>query len=177
MKKILFSLFAFCISIGLSAQAESADEALPDFEKMDNSAVSIVDAYTELEPQLLDDIDWLNYTPVNDRKELRAEKYRFVLMWITGSPTVSIKIDDRIMKFTGAEPWLLFAYMTGWTKYSLEHNYENDPVTCTVAGITNAVGFYKRNRDHLYRNKDMDRFSKMIDENSLESYVRTILAS
>ena len=182
MKKILFCFLMCCSAHILSAQevkndtVTSADLVTNIIEMMPDSTVHISTPYTELEPQLLADINWLNFTPLNDkRKDIRDEKTRFVFMWMSGSPTVTISVDDRIMKFTGAEPWALLAYMMGWTKYSVEHNYDNDAVKCTVAAITNTVEYYQRNKDYLPRSKELNKFAKMIEDNSLEKYVKTTL--
>ena len=178
MKRILFWISVFCFSSVALAQSQSSRDygnTLEDMGIPQDSVTHVMLAYTELEPQLLADIDWLNYTPVKDKKDIRQEKSRFVLMWMSGSPTVSIKIDDRIMKFSGARPWALLAYMTGWTKYSIENDYSIDQVKCTVAAINNMVAFYKRNKADLDKDKEVERLAKMVENKTLENHVRTVL--
>ena len=85
-------------------------------------------------------------------------------------------MDDRIVTFQGAEPWILMAYMMGWTKYSLEHNYSNDPVECTTAAVTNAVNFYNRNRQSLARSKEIEKYAKMVKKDSLKKHISDILS-
>lgn len=140
-----------------------------------DSVQSIIDAYTKLEPTLLADINWLNSTPLGENKDIRNEKARFVLMWMSGSPTVSVRIDDRVITFLGADPSILMAYMMGWTKYSIENNYSKDDVQCTTAGIKNAVNFYTKNAKVLKKDKEMDKYKKMVEDNTLVRYVADVL--
>lgn len=184
MKKTFFFLLMCCSSHLLSAQDVnndtiiSADIITELIEVLPDSTMHISKPYKELEPQLLADIDWLNYTPLNDkRNDVRNEKSRFVLMWVSGSPYVSVGVDERIMKFAKVSSWTLLAYMMGWTKYSLEHNNDNDEVKCTVAGLTNAIEFYRRNKDFTSKDKEMERLSKIMDEGKLGEYVKTTLES
>lgn len=178
MKKTI--LFCFLINIFFAANSYSQENSVDTssmtyFTSPDDPVQSLADPYTKLEPTLLADIDWLNYTSIDKDQEMRDEKSRFVLMWISGSPTVSVQIDERIITFLGAEPAVLMAYMMGWTKYSVEHDYSNDPIECTVAGITNAVNVYNRNRKLLKKNKELEKYKKMVEERTIYRYVTDVL--
>lgn len=179
MKKILNTTIAL---IGLllplnsysqtnSQNTTSTQQAITALE----SGVDIKEAYTSFEPQVLADIDWLNNNPVNENKNMRDEKARFVLMWMSGSPTINIRMDDRLITFLGADPAILMAYMMGWTKYALNNNYSTDAVQCTVAGITNAVQFYSANGKYFRKDKELDRYQKMVQDGTLTRYVADIL--
>lgn len=169
------------LCLGLTSFAQSGNEVLLDDSSVqtvaigNDSATLVINAYTELEPQLLADIEWLNYTPVNRDKAVQQDKSRFVLMWMSGSPTVSIKIDDRVMNFSRLQPWAILAYMMGWTKYSLENDYSIDQVKCTAAGINNMVGYYRRNKEDLSKDKEVDRLAVMVDTKTLENHLRKVL--
>lgn len=139
------------------------------------SAKSLSDAYGELEPSVLNDIQWLNNTPLGKDTEMRNDKSRFVLMWMNGSPKVSIRLDDRVVTFQDAEPVILMSYMMGWTEYSLRNNYSNDNIYATVAGINNAVEFYSKNRKLLRKNKELEKYKQMIKNNTLTRYVADIV--
>lgn len=184
MGKILSLAIMVCLSANLFAQVQNQAEPVVGtwegedvfVEQADSTEHHISAAYIQLEPQVLADIDWLNYSPLDQDIPLRDDKNRFVLMWMSGSPTVKIGMDDRIVTFQGAQPWLLMAYMMGWTKYSLEHNYSADPVECTTAAITNVVNFYDRNRKSLAKSKEVEKYAKMIKEDSLKKYISGVLA-
>lgn len=184
MGKILSLAIMICLSTNLFSQVQNQSEPVVGtwegedvyIERIDTTEHHISEAYTQLEPQVLADIDWLNYYPLDEQQGLRDDKNRFVLMWMSGSPTVNIKMDDRIVTFQGGEPWLMMSYMMGWTKYSLEHNYSSDAVECTNAAIINVVNFYNRNRKSLVKNKEIEKYAKMVKDDSLKKYISGILA-
>lgn len=187
MGKILSLAIMICLSTNLFSQVQNQQvEEQPVIgtwegeevftEEIDSTESHISAAYIQLEPQVLADIDWLNYYPLDEQKSLRDDKNRFVLMWMSGSPTVKIGMDDRIVTFQGGEPWLLMAYMMGWTKYALEHNYSADPVECTTAAVTNVVNFYNRNHKSLGKNKEVEKYSKMTKDDSLKKYISGVLS-
>ena len=184
MGKILSLAIMVCLSANLFSQVQNQAEPVVGtwegedvfVEEIDSTESHISAAYIQLEPQVLADIDWLNYYPLDEQLDLRDDKNRFVLMWMSGSPSVKIGMDDRIVTFQGAEPWILMAYMMGWTKYSLEHNYSNDPVECTTAAVTNAVNFYNRNRKSLARSNGIEKYAKMVKNDSLKKYISDILS-
>lgn len=181
--KILSLAIMVCLSANLFAQVNNEVEPVVGtwegedvfIEKIDTTGTHISAAYLQLEPQVLADIDWLNNSPLGENQTMRDDKSRFVLMWMSGSPTVNIGIDDRIVKFTGSQPWLLMAYMTGWTKYALKHNYSADSVECTTAALTNVVSFYEKNRKGLSKSKEVEKYAKMLKDNTLKEYVSSIL--
>lgn len=184
MGKILSLAIMICLSTSLFSQVQNQAQPVEGtwegeevfVERIDSTEGHISAAYMELEPQVLADIDWLNYYPLDEQQSLRDDKNRFVLMWMSGSPSIKIGMDDRIVTFQGAEPWILMAYMMGWTKYSLEHNYSNDPVECTTAAVTNAVNFYNRNRKSLARSKGIEKYAKMVKNDSLKKHISDILS-
>jgi len=179
MKK-LFSTTLFLLSILLTTNLYSQTigqdtTSLKYYLSEEDSALNIRDAYTSLESKLLQDIKWLNDTPVKKDKETRDEKARFVLMWMSGSPTVYIQMDNRIVTFLDADPSILMAYMMGWTKYTIENNYSDDAIQNTVAGITNTVNFYTKNRKSFQKNTELENYKKMIEEGTLTRYVADVL--
>lgn len=184
MGKILSLAVMLCLSANLFAQTQNQGEPVIGtwegedvfVESTDSTERHISAAYMQLEPQVLADINWLNNTPLEKNDPLRDDKNRFVLMWMSGSPSVKIGMDDRIVTFQGAQPWLLMAYMMGWTKFALEHNYNSDPVECTTAAVTNVVNFYDKNRQLLAKNKEVEKYAKMIKDNTLKQYVSGILS-
>jgi len=178
MKKTFFFCFLLNVFLGINCFSQTQ---VPDsltykyYPSPEDPVQNIGDAYSNLESTLLADIDWLNYTPIDENHEMRNEKSRFVLMWMSGNPTVSVQIDDRIITFLGADPAILMAYMMGWTKYSVEHDYSNDQIECTVAGITNAVNFYNRNRKFLRKDKELEKYKKMVEKRTLHRHIADIL--
>lgn len=184
MRIILSLAILICLTTNLFSQVQNQAEPVVGtwegetvfVEQVDTTEQHISAAYMQLEPQVLADIDWLNYYPLGEQQKLRDEKNTFVLMWMTGSPNISIQLDERVVTFMGGEPWLLMAYMTGWTKYSLEHNYSNDSIDCATAAITNVVKFYERNSKSLDKNREVEKYAKMVKADSLKEYIKEVLS-
>jgi len=177
MKKLFFIALSVIVFLPYQSIAQTLETNIPfKYETAPSDSVkSLVEEYNRLEPAVLADIDWLNYNYIDENHDLRNEKSHFVLMWMTGSPTVSIQIDDRVVTFRKAHPSVMLAYMMGWTKYSLEHNHSNDTLECTYAAVTNAVNFYSRNRQYLKKNKELDKYKEMADNNTLYRHIADVL--
>lgn len=176
-KVVAFLLFILGFQANmLLAQENTTDSLTYVYDLLPEEAgQNLSMAYAELGPSVLADINWLNNNPLGENTEMRNDKSRFVLMWMSGSPDVSIRMDDRLITFQGADPAVLMAYMMGWTKYSLENNYSNDPIYAAVAGITNAADFYEKNKKVLRKNKELDKYREMIKSHTLTRYVADIV--
>lgn len=177
MKKGIFTLLLAASTIATYGQTNNSHLVPKNTleETLDAPSKDIISAYAELEPNVIADIDWLNENPIHEQKKMRDDKMHFVLMWMTGSPAANIQIDKRIVNFTGADPVLLFSYMTGWTKHSLTNNYANEPIDCTVAALENVVNTYKKNSEYIKRNKQVNKYAELMDNGQLRDYVKKTL--
>lgn len=182
MKKILFIVLFVCCSWSIYAQSAVSDTTVVTYkgEKgyVPNDTVQdwTLD-YQILEPQVKADIDWLTYTPLGEKQDVRDDKNSFVLMWMSGAPYMKMTIDERVVTFLGGEPWLIMSYMTGWTKYFLENNYSQNNTQLTIAALKNVIGFYQRNRRHLQKNKEVEYYIKLDKQGRLEEHVTGVLMS
>lgn len=180
MKKAIILLMVTCYSVIVYSQ-DSITPIAPSDNTLDEAMVyparNATDAYAKLEPNIIADIEWLNTTHVSEQKSMRDDKMRFILMWMTGSSAASVQIDDRVVTFTDADTRLLFTYLTGWTKYSITHNYTDDPIQCSVAAIKDVVAFYKKNREDIKKSKQVEAYSKLIDEGLLEEHITNVLSN
>jgi len=159
MKKTFLILLFSLISIGVFSQ---------EFEAPKNFEPKLKEDYAPFEPQILDAINWSLNTPLNEQSEKRQEVYAFFMKWITGTPSVSIELRAKHLKFSEKSPDLLVPFIMGWTKYTLENNYSRDIIKGNEAGIITAVKFYEDNKKHLKRNKEIESLSKLIREGKLE---------
>lgn len=177
-KALIFSLLVWC-SASLFAQV-SNDSIVYKGEKdyaADEETQDLSLNYKILEPQLLADINWLDNTPLSQDLEVRNDKNRFVLMWMTGAPYIDIKIDNRVVNFVGGEPWLLMHYMMGWTEYFLKNNYSQNEIQLYIAGVKNVVDFYNKNKHSLLKNKEVEEYVKLEKKGKLEEYITSVLMS
>jgi len=133
------------------------------------------DGFVATEPAVINTIDWLENTPIGQEPDKRKLLYSKFLAWLTNSPTVSIEINSKTAGFTKKNPDLLFIFMGGWTRYTLQNSYSNDAVKCNVAGIKSAIKVYQMGNG-MKKDKDMDKIIAMDSKNELEAWVNSQLA-
>jgi len=125
--------------------------------------------YKKTEQLVLNAIEWLMKTPISENPSKRKEINAFLIKWMSGSPTVSIELVSGIIPLDCAD--CLLAFMSGWTKYSLENDYSKNKVECAISGVENAIEFYKKNKLHLGRNSDMEKLLKLQKKGKLKKYI------
>ena len=161
MKK-LFVILLICVA-GLSVNAQ--EYKIPKDVKYSSGA-----DYANYEPEVLKTIDWWMKTPLNVCPDKRLEANDFLLLWLTGSPNVSIEINTDIMNFAKPNAELMMAFMWGWTKYVIESK-DNNNVTGNIKGIEAAIDFYNLNKEIFGKDKAIEKYIKINEEGKLKEYI------
>jgi len=167
MKKYIFiSLLIFFSSSVFSQQ----DYKVPTDYKLESA-----EDYQALEPQILETVDWLLSTSLGKDAHKRQNANRFLIEWLTGTPNVSVEMRTEIVNFFEKNSELMIPFMAGWVKYSLENNYSKDALSGNKAGIEAVVSFYNKNRNYLQKDKNVEKYQKLIEKGNLEEYLNKIL--
>ena len=162
MKK-LFGILTFSIlAFNLVAQ---------EFEVPKNCILSKEEDYAKYEGEVLKGIDWLLKTPISSQPEKRREINRFVMTWLTGSPTVTVNIKPEIVNFMKPNPDLLMVFMCGWTKYSIETKDNNNTAMGNQKGIEAVMEFYIKNKEYLKKDNNVEKYIKLKENGKLEEYI------
>lgn len=144
--------------------------------------------YAPYEPDIVKCVDWLIATPIDKEREKRADASAFFLKWISGSPTVHVTIDSKIVDFMDEKtPELLLIFMGGWAKNTIEtSNYKNTvaksqedadgTVAGNMAGIEAVINFYNNNKKLLPKNKNVENYIKLQKKGELKSYIEKVIA-
>jgi hypothetical protein len=132
------------------------------------------EGFINSEPALINTIDWLENTPLNQETEKRKLLNATFLSWLTNSPTVTIEVNSKITPLSKKNPDLLIIFMGGWTKYSLQNNYSNDALKCNLAGLRSVIKVYQMGNG-IKKDKDIDKLVELDSKNELESWVSTQL--
>jgi hypothetical protein len=132
------------------------------------------EGFVKTEPAVINTIDWFVNTPLNQEVNKRKELYGKFMAWLTNSPTVTIDIDEKTTPFAKKNPDLLFIFMGGWTKYSLQNNYSKDAVKCNVAGIRTAIKVYQMGNG-IKKDKEMEKIIEIDSKNELDAWVASQL--
>ena len=142
-----------------------------EFEVPKNYVFSNKEDYTKYETDIIKSIDWLTNTPIQTQPEKRKEINAFVMVWLTGSPNVSVEIKAEIVNFMDPNPDLLMIFMFGWTKYSLETKDYKNKIIGNQKGVEAVIDFYKKNRENLKKDKNVEKYIKMKENGTLEEYI------
>ena len=158
-------LLLLALSTSLSFAARSQDD------KMLDSLPQTREEFVRSEKAVINTVNWLENTPVDQQTELRSQRKAQLIAWITNSPTVTLEINEKLVPFIKKNPELLIIFMGGWTKYSLENSYSKDPVQCNLAGIESAIKVYKLGVG-VKKDKAMDKLVGLAQQGNLAQWVK-----
>ncbi|MGD1848029.1 MAG: hypothetical protein ACFB10_21760 [Salibacteraceae bacterium] len=162
MKSIVLLSFSLLFSVGLMAQAWE----VPSYIKLEEAA-----DYAKYENDVIKCINWLQVTPLGQQNDKRKAANAFFMLWITGSPNVTIELQGDMVPFMKSSPEMLTVFMGGWTKYALENKDFDNKVMGNMAGIEAVIDFYERNRNHFKKDKKIEKFIKMKADGKLKSFI------
>jgi D-arabinose 1-dehydrogenase-like Zn-dependent alcohol dehydrogenase len=162
MKKILSTLVFSVIITGLFAQ---------DFNVPTNYVLKSPADYAKYEADIIQCINWLMITPLNEQASKRKEANAFFMQWLTGAPNVSVDIKQEIVTFMQPNADLLMIFMGGWVKYALENKDYKNKFQSNLKGIESVIEFYQRNLNFLKRDKNVEKYIKMKEKGTLEDYI------
>ncbi len=163
MRTMISTLILLTISSFLLAQ---------EFEIPPNYQLVEAEDYAPYEQDVINCVEWLTKTPLNEQPDKRKEANAFLIKWLMGSPYVHLEINSNIITFMESSPDLLMIFMGGWAKYALKSRDFDNKVMGNKAGIEAIVDFYNANRDSLPKDKNVEKYVKMKKKNSLEEYIK-----
>jgi len=161
MKALKMTLILTLISIGVLAQTFE----VPENYKLENS----ID-YDTYENDVINCVDWLMKTPLNEQIEKRKEANAFLFKWISGSTKVHIEVKQEIVTFMDA-PELLMIFIGTWAKHSIESKDFNNRIDGTMTGVESVIDFYTKNKGLISKNKGVEKYIKMKEKGTLKEYV------
>ena len=164
MKPLIFSAFLL-LSISAFSQSSELLNQLPTTKA----------EFVASEKQVINTIDWLENTPVDQNVEKRDAQKALLVAWITNSPTVTLNVNADILTFTKKNPELIIYFMGGWTRYSLQNNYSTDVILGSTAGIRSVIDVYKKG--WFKKDKEMEKIIEMDQKGELDSWIKTKLAN
>lgn len=162
MKKLL-SLLLVCVALG---NAYAQDLNIPAIDDIKSEA-----DYARYEKDVIACANWLENTPLNQDREKRTQANAFMVKWISGSPAVSIGIDEMVTKLADKNEQLLVLFMAGWTRYALENNYSKDSQKGYLEGLKSVINVYKKGID-IKKDKDVEKLAELQGKGELEAWVK-----
>jgi hypothetical protein len=160
--------FLFCLL--LASTSISSVYAQTIFEVPQNVELSSKDDYAKYEPAIIDAAKWLEATDLDKEADKRKEVNSFVLRWVSGSPTISIDITEKLAKLYGKNAQLLGIYLASYARNFLENKNTATRFSATKAALTSMMNVYKKGID-ISKSKEMEKLIKLTDENKLDDYI------
>ena len=141
-----------------------------EFQIPTNYSLVKAEDYTAYEQDVINGINWLISTPIEQDVEKRKGVNTFLMKWMTGSPTVKIEVRQEIVTFLSS-PDLLMAFLAGWTKYSLETRDFSNTLKGNVAGIETVIIVYNKNKKVVGKNREVEKYIKLQSKGKLEQEI------
>lgn len=164
MKTILLS-FVWSLSIILSANAQTS------FELPDNIELKVKEDYAKYEPSIIAAAKWIEETDLDKEVAKRKRVNAFIVQWVTGSPTVSVSISERLGKIYGNNAELLVIYIASYSRHYIENKTSASAFSATKAGLTSIMNVYKK-KINISKSKEMEKIIKLNEENKLDAYIQ-----
>lgn len=162
-------VFILCLAFGLTSILTA--KAQTKFEVPENVKLTEKDDYTKYESKVIEAAKWLEETDLNKETDKRQYVNAFVLQWVSGSPTVSIDINEKLGQIYGKNVELLGLYLASYTRHFLENKTTATKFSATKAALLSIMTVYKKGIK-ITKNKEMDKLIKSTDENKLDDYIK-----
>jgi hypothetical protein len=144
------------------------------FQVPSNYSFTSKDDYSKYEKAVIQAVDWLENTPLNQETDKRKQVNIFILKYIEGSPTVSVALQGYVTELTKKNPELLIAFLGGWAKYQLEHPTVKDQVKLNTEGVKTIMKIYKLGG--AAKDKNVEKLLKLTVDPELENWVKSKLS-
>ncbi len=163
---ICLSILSIVFTSNFSVQAQGTEDEI----KMETP-----EDYERYEPEILKAINYLENSPAEKDPDTRVAINGFVLLWLTGTPKVSIELDVSITELTKKNPQLLMAYMGGWTKFALENPAQaKDSKRGNLEGIKGIIRTYKVSKGKgMKKDKKIEKILNMNDS-ELKKWIKEV---
>ena len=127
--------------------------------------------YAKYEDAIIHAARWLENTDLDKELEKRQKVNAFVLKWIAGSPTVTIELSEGIGKLCSKNEELFGIYLSAYSRSVLENKKTTTKYLATKASLLAILKVYRKGIG-INKNREMDRLSRMEEENKLDVYIR-----
>ncbi len=129
--------------------------------------------YASYEKDVIACVNWLERSPIRYEQERRVEANRFFVLWIQGSPTVSIELGKMAIDLAGKNKDMLVLFMGGYTRFVLENpEKSNDKLAANIAALKCVIKFYELNLDKgVVKDKNIEKIISMDKKGKLSDWV------
>lgn len=164
MKYNLFLSCVFCfLVVGAVAQC---DAPLVSMNRPFEEAEDYLEGQEEVEKAL----DWLCSQPLNQCISEREQLNSYVMIWLSGSPHVTLEFDPSAAPFLEDHPDLLFPMIHGMTKMALRRNETSTHEI--YAGGFRTVDRLTRDMPRKEKSSELKELHKAVRKGKLRDYMQ-----
>lgn len=145
-----------CTCINLSAQNFEP----PEYKTTEDYAAHEADVLTA--------IDWLQENTIDHLDRQKANAY--VLLWIEGSPKVTVELEAFVMPLTDNNPDLMMLYIGAWVKYALEAGEDYAVEEARLQALQAIITYYQAEKG-TRKDSDLDKAVKMAERDKLDKWL------
>lgn len=162
-RKVLLLSSIFALASVMTVQGQTKFE-VPQKVELNTEA-----DYAKYEKSIIDAAKWLEATDLNKEAEKRQQVNGFVLQWLSGSPNVTVDINEQLGALFENNAQLLGIYLASYTRNFLEQKSAATKFSAVKAGLLSMINVYKKGID-ISKNKEMDQLLKLNDA-QLDNYI------
>lgn len=117
-------------------------------------------------------VNYLENTPPDQEENHRKRVNTFLLQWLTGTPTVTLTLDNEIVTFM-EQPDCFMLYMGAYARHSMQ-NGSKDAVAANLAAIKSVLSFYAANKDIIGKQKALEKYQKLANKGKLAATIEKL---
>lgn len=136
MRKELLLFFLLCSSLSSFAQAA------PNFKQIKLNKRA---HYKDAEQTVINTINYLFATPIDEKNKARADAGQFLLKWMNGTPDYTFHLGEKETNYFNTDADLMLIYMAALTKFTLANKNIKEQKTL-ILGTMNIVLPYLNNQ-------------------------------
>lgn len=159
---VLFSILFF-----FSVTTFSQEFKIPEnykFEKKED--------YRKYEADIINAIEYLENSKLNDNSEHRKKTNAFLLQYLTGSSDIKIMLRSYVMEFSEKNKDFLMIFMGGWAKYAINNEYDTDEFKGSLAGLKSVMKVYEMG-EGIKKDRKVEKLIELSSEGKLEDWLKT----
>ena len=130
------------------------------------------DDYPQYQEIVIESLQWLLKTPMEEQVNLRAKHNAFDLIWLSGAPNLSIDIDSKAMPFMDTHEELFYTFIFGMALYQLKHpGVKTDKIKLHTYGLK-AVAEMVLKSHHVEMDASLRKIVKAYRKKQLKEYAQ-----
>jgi hypothetical protein len=131
--------------------------------------------YARYDTQVIESVNWLEATSPTKETEQRQSTNQFLMQWMTGTPAVSVQLQEYTAEITAKDPNLLMLFLGGWSRYQLQHPEAKDAVLLNTEAVKTVLKGYQTGG--YKRNKKIESLITLNDKGTLADWVKAQMKS